>query len=204
MSKQAKPDPFIVLSLPRSRTYWAARWLSYPGKNVGHDLAIQCDNVKQFIDSYSNGMDGSVETGAMIGWRLLKHELPNLKTLVVFREPREVLASLAKFGVEGDWIEYEIKSRYYVLEGIASCAGVKRMHWMDYSSITHAEQAWEFLLDVPFDFDWWSSMVRTRLEINMKERMQATIARRDKIAALKIDMLARQQAIGFSGCPVFN
>ena len=31
------PPPFVVLSLPRSRSYWLSRYLSYGGWHCGHE-----------------------------------------------------------------------------------------------------------------------------------------------------------------------
>lgn len=199
-----RSDQFIVLSLPRSRSAWMAHWLSYPGKRVGHDIGIQCDSFDQFVASYRNGMDGTVETGAMIGWRLLKHELPRLKTLVVIRDPHEVLLSLAAKGVAGPAVTEEISARYHMLQAIATVKGVRLIDWSELSDAAAAEMIWEWLLELPFDADWYSRFQGTNIQIDFAARLQQLQQRHAALAAMKADLLVRQQAIGMAGCPVFN
>jgi hypothetical protein len=204
MSAVAAVDPFIVLALPRSRSAWLAHWLSYPGKFVGHDISIECKSVDEFLASYRNGMAGTVETGAMIGWRLLKHELPGLRTLVVMRDVHDVLCSLAKQGVASPAVTDEIASRAYMLAAISAAPGVKTIDWQDLNDPFLREALWDWLLQIPFDPDWDARFAFTNIQIDFAARLRQLEKNRSAIEAFKAEVINRQQMIGLENCPMFN
>lgn len=201
---KSKASPFIVLALPRSRTAWMAHWLSYPGKRVGHDIAIECKSVSQFLQSYSNGMDGTIETGAMLGWRLLKHEIPNLTTLVVMRKPDDVIQSLARNGLFGQQIEEEIWSRYHMLAGIVQCEDVKHLFWEELDQKEARKKVFELLLEIEFDDEWDERFAMTNIQIDFGARMEQLMRNHERIAAFKNEIVQKQQKIGLGSCPIFN
>lgn len=94
--------PFVVFALPRSRTAWLAHWLHAFEHPVGHDIAIECDWATDFARSFAYGMRGTVETGAIEGWRELAKAFPQGRFLTVRRPLAEVRESLASFGIEAD------------------------------------------------------------------------------------------------------
>lgn len=197
----AQRAPFVVLALPRSRTAWMAHWLSYPGRRVGHDIAIQTDTVKQFVDSFAQGLDGTVETGAMIGWRLLRHELPGLRTLVVMREPDEVVASLLRKGMPPSAaLVDEIYFRSHMLAGISVAPGVRTIAWTQLDDPATREWVFEWLLDLPADTDWDARFAATNIQIDFAARLQQLAARGPQIAALKQEIMARQLTMGLNEC----
>ena len=68
----AKPDsittpsapPFIVYALPRSRTFWLSKFLSYGGWACDHDEAVRLRGLDDMQSSLDIPMRGSVETAA--------------------------------------------------------------------------------------------------------------------------------------------
>lgn len=202
MSLATQPrSPFIVLALPRSRSAWMAHWLAYPGRRVGHDIAIQCNSTSEFIASFTNGLDGTVETGAMIGWRLLKHELPGLRTLVVVREPDDVITSLLRKGMPASaQLVDEIYFRRHMLAGISAAPGVRTISWTSLDDPAVREGLFEWLLDLPADADWDARFASTNIQIDFAARMQQLAARGPAIAALKQEIVARQLTMRLNEC----
>lgn len=198
-----RAPPFIVLSLPRSRSAWMAHWLSYPGKLVGHDIAIKAKNVAEFLSHFSFA-DGTCETSAMLGWRLLKNELPNLKTLVVIRDPREVIASLQKKGISSDALTNEILSRWHMLQAIGSAKDAKAVRFEELDSREIRAMIFEWLLELGFDEDWDARFAYTNIQVDFPARVKQLVENRDQIAAFRGEVLARQQTIGMKSCPIFN
>lgn len=194
---------FLVLSLPRSRSAWMAHWLSYPGKLVGHDIGVEAKSVDQFLAHFAHA-DGSVETGAMIGWRLIKHHLPELKTLVVLRDPHEVLLSLAKFGLSSPGLTEEITSRFHMLNAISSSEGVETIDSSDLDDDDLRSELFEYLLDIPFDEDWDARFAQVNIQIDFHARMRQLQRNHQDLERFKHEVVAQQQKIGLSQCPVFN
>lgn len=203
MSKKGKSPPFIVLTLPRSRSAWLSHWLSYPGKLVGHDIAIQAKSVGEFLSHFSFA-DGSCETSAMLGWRLLKHEIPDLKTLVVIRDPREVLSSLEMKGVASEGLTSEIMSRWHMLQAIGNAKDAKVAQFEDLNSKNIRGMIFEYLLELDFDEDWDARFAATNIQVDFAARVEQLIRNRAQIATFRGEVLARQQTIGMKSCPIFN
>jgi hypothetical protein len=195
--------PFIVLSLPRSRSAWMAHWLSYPGKLVGHDIAIKSKSVADFLAHFAFA-DGTVETSAMLGWRLLKHELPNLKTLVVIRDPKEVIESLAKKGLSSNELANEVLSRWHMLQAIGSAKDAKAVRFGELDNKEIRGMIFEWLLELGFDEDWDARFAYTNIQVDFVARVEQLARNKDQISAFRVEVLARQQVIGMKSCPIFN
>lgn len=180
--------PFIIFALPRSRTAWLSQWLAYDGRRVGHDLAIDCSNPEEFLDRL-NGMAGTVETGAMVAWRLIRARLPESKFVTIRRPVEEVYRSLTALGIEAQPDELEVKN-----------AALAQIFLEDRSSGMYSfenlkdvgcrEIMFNDLYGVPLDVEWDRSFDRN-IQIDMRERIAKLIANQDKIANLK--RLAREQ-----------
>lgn len=181
-----------------------AHWLNYPGKRVGHDIAIECKSVDQFLGSYAAGMSGTIETGAMLGWRLLHHEMPDLKTLVVMRRPDEVLRSLALKGLFGPGIEEEIESRWHMLVGISQCKGVRSAQYEQLDDRDVRKEIFEWLLGIEFDEEWDERFAGVNIQIDFAARLAQLLKNQQSIAGFKSEIVSRQQKIGLSDCPIFN
>lgn len=199
----SKGVPFIVLSLPRSRSAWMAHWLSYPGKLVGHDIAIRTRSVREFLAHFAFA-DGTCETSAMLGWRLLKHEIPALKTLVVVRDPREVVASLEQKGLASDLLTSEIMSRWHMLQAIGNAKDAKAIRFEDLNSKEVRSGIFEWLLELGFDEDWDARFAGVNIQVDFAARVKQLAENKEQIAAFRDEVLARQQTIGMKSCPIFN
>lgn len=91
---------FMVLSLPRSRSAWLSRFLTYGEHVCGHDELRHMrtlDDVKSWL---SQPHTGSAETIAAPWWRLMLRLAPGVKVVVVRRPVEEVVTSLAAFGFD--------------------------------------------------------------------------------------------------------
>jgi GNAT superfamily N-acetyltransferase len=90
--------PFIVFGLPRSRTYWLSRFLSFPPYRCHHDMAAYVRSAEDVRAWLSQPATGTVETAAAPFWRLARLYNPSVRFAVVRRDPREVIDSLLRFG----------------------------------------------------------------------------------------------------------
>lgn len=88
------------MGLPRSRTDWLSKFLTYGDHVCGHEELRHCrslDDVKAWLGM---GNAGSAETSAAPWWRLLTRTVPGVKIVVVRRPVAEVVDSLAAFGLD--------------------------------------------------------------------------------------------------------
>lgn len=91
---------FVILGLPRSRTAWLARFLTYGDHICGHE---ELRHFRSFDDAsawLSQPRMGSAETALAPWWRTLLRMAPEVRVVVVRRQVAEVVESLAAFGFD--------------------------------------------------------------------------------------------------------
>ena len=90
-------DPgFIVFALPRSRTAWLSRFLSYGEWHCGHDELRRMRTLDDVKAWFSQPFTGTVETAGAPWWRLLPRYAPGARIVVVRRSVEDVADSLLR------------------------------------------------------------------------------------------------------------
>lgn len=95
------PPPFLVMALPRSRTAWLSKFLSYKPWVCGHEQIRYCRTLDDVKSWFMQPYIGSSETLAGPHWRLLERYAPGCRVLVVRRNVQEVVESTLKFNIAG-------------------------------------------------------------------------------------------------------
>lgn len=177
------PTPFHIDGLPRSRTRWLSEWLSQGTGLVAHDLAISADDVQHYVSALWQRL-GSVETGAMCAHRLIRHAFPGMKFVTIRRDIEDVERSLHPFGVE---MHDELVLRNKYLDEM-EVHGALRIDYVSLNSVKVCADLWEYLLNRPFDFDWWRKTADRNIQIDMGARLDLMVGRRRAIADLKAEV----------------
>jgi GNAT superfamily N-acetyltransferase len=178
------PPPFLVFSLPRSRSWWLSQWLSIAAVGpVGHDLAIEADSVDVLLEAVFRRFRGSVETGAAEWWPLFRAAIPDLRMAVIRRPVQSVGASLAALGVEPPW--EALWRRNAALEALAGQPQVMSVAYDDLSDCRTAAALQEHLLQSPFNWWAWERADRINLQLDWPARAARLAERRDAIERLK-------------------
>ncbi len=94
-------SPFIVFALPRSRTAWLARFLSYGEYECAHEQLRHMRSMADVRAWLAQDYVGAAETGAAPWWRLVRHIRPDARVLVVRRPVEEVVNSLMALDLRG-------------------------------------------------------------------------------------------------------
>ncbi len=183
----SRRPPFIVLSLPRSRSAWITAFLSYGGRKCGHDLATQCESVADFAAMLRGEYAGTAETGAVVGWRAIRALMPEAKIAVVRRPVQEVHNSLARFGLGGKLLMDELRERDAMLEQVAAVPGVRSFTFDDLEGINACQQLFEHCLGEPFEWEWWESLANVNVQVDVRDRLKYLVDNKTKIDALKAD-----------------
>lgn len=186
---------FLVLSLPRSRSAWTARFLSYGGKKCGHDLAPECGSLDEFTGLLGDKYAGTAETGAVVGWRALRRRLPDAKIALIRRPVPEVYASLARFGLGCSALMDELLQRDAMLDEASGAQGVKSFSFDDLSGIDACRELFEHCLGEPFDWEWWERLAGVNIQVDVAKQIRFLSANRDRIETIK------RQAIEESATP---
>lgn len=93
---------FVVFSLPRSRTTWLSRFLTYGDWHCGHDELRHMRQLEDVRSWLAQPNTGTVETAAAPFWRLALHLVPDLRIVTIRRDPDEAAASAVRAGLGKD------------------------------------------------------------------------------------------------------
>ena len=95
--------PFVVFSLPRSRSAWLSQFLTYGDWTCGHEELRRMRSLDDVKAWFSQSNIGTVETSAAPWWRLLDTYAPGARVVTIRRPPSEVVESLMNIrGVQFD------------------------------------------------------------------------------------------------------
>ena len=180
--------PFVVFSLPRSRTAWLARFLTYGPWECGHDEIRHCRSLDDIKAWLSQPCVGSVETACAPFWRLLVALRSDARVVVVRRPVGEVVDSLMRLELgcfEAGALTAAMQRLDRKLEQIE-----RRMP--DVLSVTYADLAdeatcaavFEHCLGLPHDPAWWAAAAVVNIQINMAHCIRYYVAHASQITKL--------------------
>lgn len=150
--------PFVVMALPRSRTFWLSQFLSCGDWVCGHDQLQYMQSLDDIATWFTQPHIGSVETAAAPFWRLLMRMQPSVRIAVVRRPVGEVLASLARQGVSGDSVTSIIMACNRKLDQIEHrVPGVLSVRFDDLWREDVCSSVFEYCLGQRHDPAWWHS-----------------------------------------------
>lgn len=178
--------PFVVFALPRSRTAWLARFLTYGDWLCGHDELRHCSSLDDVSAWLSQPYTGSVETAAAPFWRLLR---PDVRLVTLRRPAADVAASYERAGVVFDAavmtrIIERLERKLDQIE--ARREGVLSVSYDDLASEAGCARVFEHCLGVPHDHAWWAAASPLNIQINQSHMLRHFVARRPQL-----DKLAR-------------
>jgi hypothetical protein len=184
---QMTRPPFIVFTLPRSRTFWLSRFLTYGGWTCSHDEARHVRGVDDVTAWLSQDMVGSVETGAAPFWRLLLHTRPDVRIAVIRRPVAEVSASLLATGVQFDrpaLARQLAKLDRKLDHAERNAPNVLSVSYADLCQERACARLFEHCLGLAHDHDWWARLAPMNLQVNLAAllRYQAAYAPRLRAA----------------------
>lgn len=185
--------PFIVFSLPRSRSAWIAAFLSHGGRRCAHDLAPECGSLDEFTERLHGEYAGTAETGAVVGWRALIRRLPDARIAVIRRPVPEVFGSLSQFGLGSAALMDELLQRDAMLDEVVSVRGVKSFAFADLD-IDGCRGLFEHCLGEPFDWEWWERLADVNIQVDVAKRLRFLDANRTRIEAMKREAEAESRS----------
>lgn len=197
------PAPFVIFSLPRSRSAWLATYLSYGTRRCGHDVAIECNTMADFLGGFAcNGgpLAGTCETGAVLGWQVMRAKLPRCKMTVVIRPLGEVYDSLARKGVVPQ--DGELEGRLELLESVGSLPGNHRLEYSWLSEWDCCEWIFQHHLRVPWDEDWYEHLAPMNIQVDMPQRVAQLHRRFSALEGLKASV--QGEIAKLAPCPDFQ
>jgi ribosomal protein S18 acetylase RimI-like enzyme len=164
--------PFVVLALPRSRTLWLSRFLSYGNYHCGHDEIQHMRSLEDCRTWFRQPCIGTVETAAAPFWRLLP---PGLRIVTVRRPVEDVLASVVRVlpGCDRAAMDRLLRAADRKLDQVeARVPDVLPVDYEDLADEGECKRLFEFCLPYPHDPAWWAAWHPTRVSGNLPAQVR--------------------------------
>jgi len=184
---------FIIYALPRSRTWWLSRFLTYADWTCGHDELRHARSMDDIPAWFGQPCTGTVETAAAPWWRLVP---PEMRTVVVRRPVAEVVDSLFGAGLQcdRDRLTKEMVRLGRKLDQIERrVAGVLSVRFDDLASEETCARVFEHCLPYPHDHVWWTTLSPVNLQTNLLALMRYMHAYQAPLA--KLAAMAKQRTL---------
>jgi hypothetical protein len=183
--------PFIVFALPRSRTAWVARFLSYDGWVCHHEHAMFVRAPADIARFFATPRTGSAETAAGPAWPLLRHYVPQARFAVIRRPAGDaaqaMIAAWAAAGIsyQEDEVRRLMSYGARCLDRIAALPGTLSVNYADLAGEAACRQLFEFCVPYRFDREWWRRWAVENVQVDLAEFFASYLRHRDDIEALK-------------------
>ena len=188
---------FVVFCLPRSRSAWLSRFLTYGDWICGHEELRHMrslDDVRMWFEQPSIG---TVETAAAPWWRLLERFAPDAKVVVIHRPVDDVVESLMR--LPGQSFDCSIlKTAMTKLDHKLGQIErrVPNVLSVDYASLsdeTACASVFEHCLPYRHDHSHWKRLDPINIQIDMRAMMRYFEAYRP--ALQKLAKVAKHQIL---------
>jgi hypothetical protein len=176
--------PFVVFSLPRSRSKWLSVFLG-----AHHDLPIGVATLSDLFAVLARPGAGTVETGIARAAPILREEFPDARFAVVRRPVEEVRESAARIGwrFAPGYLEEEAAR----LDAISAMPGTVTVEFADLATMCGCRRIHEHCLDAPFDLFRWFNLADENIQIDMAERLAKLDELQEQINGLFREIEAR-------------
>lgn len=189
--------PFVIFGLPRSRTAWLSKFLTYGDWICGHEELRHCRSLDDVKAWFSQPCIGTAETAGAPWWRMIPRFAPDARVLVVRRPVEEVVDSLmALDGVAFDRAKLTAETNRldHKLDQIeARVPNVMSVNFADLKTEATCRAVFEHCLPHKFDRSHWSRWDRINVQCDMRAMTRHYAAY--KLALDKLAAIAKHQTI---------
>ena len=164
---------FIVVGLPRSRTAWLAKFLSYDQVRCQHEPSLRFESIID-LDFYFSDPHAAASDCMMTWlWRDILKVRPAARFVVIRRPRIEVEASLAKLGITlPSWFLEKMDRRLDEIVVEAGRGRVMRKAFHELAEEDHCRDVFQYCLGREFDPDWWAMLKDANIQSNIKATLE--------------------------------
>ena len=183
--------PFLVLGLPRSRTAWLSKFLSYGPWICGHEEIRHLRSLEDVTSWFMQPFIGTAETMGVLWWRLVPELVPGCRIVTVRRPLEEVLESVTRLGIPPETgLSEKLRRLDAKLDQVE--ARLPEVVSVRYQDLAHAEtckRVFEHCLLTPFDLAWWEYWNSIRVQADFRASLRYWYAHLSQL--MKVAMEAR-------------
>lgn len=188
---RAESAPFIIHTLGRSRTAWLSSFLTYGKVKCFNEHAVRLRSVDEAVDFLTQGNVGAAETGAAPGWQLIRHYIPSVKTVVIRRDPEDVIRSFARSeiahiaSVDEGRLRKVIAYEDRCLDEIEKQPNTLSFSFDDLKREAVCAAIFEHCLPYKFDRGWWQDLREKNIQADVAEIVAYYHRNRDDVESFK-------------------
>ena len=181
--------PFLVLALPRSRTAWLARFLTYGPWTCSHEQARYVRDLTDMRAWFSQPYVGSSETAVARWWRLIQRVRSDVRIAIVRRPVSEVIDSLVRleprigYTFDRERLTVELQRQDRALDKIDRRMPSLTVRYGDLDTEAGCRSVLEYCLQMPMERLWWQMMAPINVQSDMKAMMRYGTAFRPQLEA---------------------
>ena len=197
--------PFMIYALPRSRTAWLSRFLSYGAWTCHHESSLAMRSMDDVSAFFRQPNTGAADTAAAWGWRILKHRFPDMKMVVVRRPVDDVVSAVLSMDV-GDVVTFDAvalrKKMEYgarMLDQISAQPGVLTVNFTDLNQPETCATIFEHCLPYRFDREWWEGLRGQNVQADAGGMMAFYHQNKVAIEAFKRACMSELRSLARSG-----
>jgi hypothetical protein len=184
------PPPFLVYALPRSRTKWISKLLTWRDTTCHHEAALGMRTWSDVTAFFARPNTGAADTAAAPGWRLLHHHIPALRAVVVHRSVDEIvpaiIAAAAGYATyDEDRLRRVMTYGRRMLAQIAAQPGTLTVDFADLDREDCCAAIWRHCLPYGFDRDHWRGLAGRNVQVRYVSLLQYYHAHRPAIEGFK-------------------
>lgn len=173
--------PFVVFSLPRSRSAWLSAFME-----CGHDIGVQCATPEDFVAQIGAG---TCETGAAFAYPLIRQLIPDCRFAVVRRPVAEVVGSFERLGITGLGPEMERRDRD--LDAICAQRDVLTVDYADLKRQDTCAALYAHCRNAAMDLERWARLDGLNIQVDIVRQLTRLETNRSRIAGLKAEVFRR-------------
>lgn len=168
--------PFLVLGLPRSRTAWLSKFLTYGPWICGHDEIRHLRSLEDAKSWFMQPFIGTAESMGATWWRLIERFAPECRIVTVRRPVAEVVDSLVAKGLPMDGrpgLLHQLIAANAKLDQVeARLPRVLSVRYADLALPSTCKKVFEHCLLSEFDIEWWARWHGIRVEADLNATMR--------------------------------
>ena len=153
--------PFIIYALPRSRTLWLSKFLTYGKWECKHDLLAEYIAIPPIVEYLKQPYRGIIDTGLVVA----RMQMPEAKIVCIHRKPQEVKDSLAAIGLPG-LIDVDLLDSK--LEELRGVKGVRHYNYEDLNDLATCADIAQFCTG-QFSVQWWRCLCNANIQIDISK-----------------------------------
>jgi len=187
--------PYVIFALPRCRTAWLSRFLTYGDWQCGHDELRHCRSLEDVASWLSQPCTGTIETAAAPFWRLLP---AGIRVATIRRPIPDVLASLRRGGMTfDDEAMAQLMTRYdaKLTQIEHRLPGVLATTFDELGTEEGCVRLFEHCVPYLHDHRWWNYLDAINIQVNIPHMMGYFRAYAPQIETLRTNAVKLQRSL---------